>query len=298
MLNSRSFTQCPSASTIVCMTFLLFTIGGCSAAKPPETLSPTANSVASEKTSSITSRRGVEETSPSPSDLGTNEASPAPIDITTESTLAKAEQGQEIPEPFHGVWNSNLEQCGSQAGDTRLVIDSQRIQFHESEGLFQDISIDGERNLTGKVELSGEGETWLSDIDFQLSDDQKTLTLSIDGSRSVRYRCSKADDLAKTEQGQKIPKPFQGEWNSNLEQCGSQAGDTRLVIDAQRIQFHESQGLIQDIATDGERKLTGKIELSGEGETWLSDIDFQLSDDQQALTAITDGSSFVRYRCS
>ncbi|WP_299405930.1 hypothetical protein [Acaryochloris sp. IP29b_bin.148] len=73
---------------------------------------------------------------------------------------------------------------------------------------------------------------------------------------------------------------------------------TRLEIAPQKIQFYESQGPVQEVVSDGQTTLKVKVELSGEGETWLSEREFQLSEDQNTLTAIDGDNTLVRYRCS
>ncbi|MBX2865106.1 MAG: hypothetical protein KTR27_16260 [Leptolyngbyaceae cyanobacterium MAG.088] len=107
-------------------------------------------------------------------------------------------------------------------------------------------------------------------------------------------------DRAKVEQPFAIPSQFHGEWNSNLEHCGTAWGDSRLQIDANYIEFHESSGPVVEIVAQGDHDLTVTIELSGEGDTWLDERHFKLSSDLQALESIFDPSEsgFVRYRCS
>ena len=100
------------------------------------------------------------------------------------------------------------------------------------------------------------------------------------------------------DQQQTIPTRFQGKWDFNLESCSSRVSEGRLVIGANRIQFYESGGSVRDVVTRGNFDLELSIELSGEGETWISDQYFRLSDDRKSLTDITRGNpGFVRYRC-
>ncbi|MDY7022919.1 MAG: hypothetical protein SWJ54_16490 [Cyanobacteriota bacterium] len=101
------------------------------------------------------------------------------------------------------------------------------------------------------------------------------------------------------DQQQIVPEQFQGEWNDDLENCGSRnRSEGRLFIISDRIEFYESAGSVQKIVTHGEYDLELTIELSGEGETWLDDRYFRLSEDLKSLTDITNGNpGFVRYRC-
>lgn len=100
------------------------------------------------------------------------------------------------------------------------------------------------------------------------------------------------------DQQQTIPGRFQGKWDFNSESCSSRVSEGRLIISADRIQFYESGGPVEKVMTHGNFDLELAIELSGEGETWVSERYFRLSDDQKSLTDLTTGNSgFVRYRC-
>ena len=94
-----------------------------------------------------------------------------------------------------------------------------------------------------------------------------------------------------------VPPRFQGEWNSNLEDCGTDLNDSRLRISANRIRFYESGGPTKAVVTQGAFDLALISELSGEGETWLSYNLFRLSEDHTYMTDVTGESKFVRYRC-
>ncbi|MGR3278285.1 hypothetical protein ACSYAD_24630 [Acaryochloris marina NIES-2412] len=276
MQNPKRFSQYFGGVAIICVTSLMVVIGGCSTSQTPETSSPspesssTSNAVAPEQP----------ETTPNIAD----------------STLVQVKQYQEIPQAFQGVWQADLKQCSSPVSETRLEIAPKQIQFYESQGPIQEVVSDGQTTLKVKVELSGEGETWLTERDFQLSEDQNTLTAIGGDTPLVRYRCSNST-LAQVKQYQEIPQAFQGIWQADLEQCSSQVSETRLEIASKQIQFYESQGPIQEVVSDGKTTLKVKIELSGEGETWLTEREFQLSEDQNTLTAISDDNPLVRYRC-
>jgi len=101
-----------------------------------------------------------------------------------------------------------------------------------------------------------------------------------------------AADLQRT-----VPPRFQGEWNSNLVDCGTGLNDSRLRISANRIRFYESGGPTKAVVTEGEFDLALISELSGEGQTWLSYNLFRLSADHTYLTDVSNDSTLVRYRC-
>ncbi|PZD75316.1 hypothetical protein C1752_00385 [Acaryochloris thomasi RCC1774] len=201
MLNSESFTQRLGASTVVCTTFLLVAIGGCSTAKTPEASSSAISNVAIEETSPVSNGGVTEETPPPPVEIVIEKTPATPGSVVTQETkpiykpadstvVAKAESVQEIPKQFQGEWNADLAQCGSEGSDGRLEIKAKQVLFYESSGPIQDITSDGDRNLTGTVELSGEGETWQTELELQLSEDKSALTQIMDDNSFVRYRCS------------------------------------------------------------------------------------------------------------
>ncbi len=97
MLNSKRFSRHFGAVTVVCITSLLVTIGGCSASQTPNTSS-------------------------SPESRGTSDAvepeHPEPSTNTTNSTLAQVKQYQDVPQAFQGVWQADLEQCSAPVSET------------------------------------------------------------------------------------------------------------------------------------------------------------------------------------
>ena len=104
--------------------------------------------------------------------------------------------------------------------------------------------------------------------------------------------------LSAANQQKTIPIRFQGEWNSNLQHCGTGLDDSRLRISADRVRFYESGGPVRAVVTQGEFDLALILELSGEGETWISFSHFRLSPDRSYLSDVTSKESgIVRYRC-
>ena len=101
-----------------------------------------------------------------------------------------------------------------------------------------------------------------------------------------------------TDRQDTVPARFQGEWNVDLEHCGTGLNDSRLRINADRIRFYESGGPIRAVVTQGEFDLAIIAELSGEGQVWLSYKHFRLSSDHTYLLDVTDpDSEMIRYRC-
>jgi tRNA-binding EMAP/Myf-like protein len=103
--------------------------------------------------------------------------------------------------------------------------------------------------------------------------------------------------LVGAERHKAMPSQFVGEWSTDLKYCGTDLSDSRLIISANKIRFYESEGPILAVITQGKSTAAIIMELSGEGETWLSSKHFSLSTDQSKLTDTTDDLNFVRYRC-
>lgn len=119
MLNSQRFSRYFGVVTVVCITSLLVSIGGCSTSQTPDSSSPSPEAPSSDL--------------PSP-DNAVEPKQPETSTNTTNRTLAEVKQYEDVPQVFQGVWQADLEQCSSQASETRLEIGSQQIQFYESQG--------------------------------------------------------------------------------------------------------------------------------------------------------------------
>ena len=89
----------------------------------------------------------------------------------------------------------------------------------------------------------------------------------------------------------RIPAPFLGFWSEDCE--SKNVSDMR--IDERKIAFYESDGPVISAVTEGKRKIALIAELTGEGETRLATMFFELSENQQRLTM--DGN-YVRTRCA
>lgn len=96
-----------------------------------------------------------------------------------------------------------------------------------------------------------------------------------------------------------VPKPFRGEWNATLEDCGTGMNDSRLIIGARDVRYYESGGRVLAAVTRGRFELALVLELSGEGETWMTTAQYALSPDGKKLTDMDQSAEqpMVRYRC-
>ena len=101
-----------------------------------------------------------------------------------------AEVMEGVPTQFLGGWNSVLAHCGTSQNDSSLRIESDHIYFWESDGPILAVVVQGQHELAIIVELSGEGQTWLSTAQFKLSPAKdKLIYASIPGEDFVRHRC-------------------------------------------------------------------------------------------------------------
>ena len=98
--------------------------------------------------------------------------------------------GASVPARFVGNWAGDPASCGSGADDLVLRVSPHRISFWESAGPIRAAVVRGDE-IALIAELSGEGETWLSAMKFEISPDGRMLTdtVSIPGKEVVRYRC-------------------------------------------------------------------------------------------------------------
>ena len=97
----------------------------------------------------------------------------------------------------------------------------------------------------------------------------------------------------------RVPPAFLGEWNYDLPACGKGTDDSRLHITPNSLRFWESSGPILSVKVHSTREISLTARLSGEGETWTTDLRYRLSADGKELADITEGETdpFVRKRC-
>lgn len=91
-----------------------------------------------------------------------------------------------------------------------------------------------------------------------------------------------------------IPERFQGAWASDETACTTAGHESRLVVAAVNLDFHESRGPVKAVTINGD-DLTVVTQLTGEGETREATYRFTLSDGGNQLTDRDAG--MVRRRC-
>ena len=95
-----------------------------------------------------------------------------------------------------------------------------------------------------------------------------------------------------------VPEQFRGGWNAHVADCGTGDNDSALRIDADAITYYESDGPVKAVVAHGRYEIALILELSGEGQTWLTTEHFKLSPGENKLTSVNlPGEGFVRYRC-
>ncbi|MDZ4369961.1 MAG: hypothetical protein U1C74_00875 [Phenylobacterium sp.] len=94
------------------------------------------------------------------------------------------------------------------------------------------------------------------------------------------------------------PEAFRGVWAARADDCGP-GRETRLVIAANQLMFHESAGPIRSVTQQTVRDVTFAVSLTGEGETRTVRHRFLLNNDGDRLTALDAAGAemMVRRRC-
>jgi hypothetical protein len=101
---------------------------------------------------------------------------------------AAAELRDSIPESFRGTWAGSWMHC-TFGGESSLTIGEHTVDFYESRGRVLAIATEGDTELALLVEAMDGGQTWLSALQFKMSDDRQTLAITIGGQRIERSRC-------------------------------------------------------------------------------------------------------------
>ncbi len=90
-----------------------------------------------------------------------------------------------------------------------------------------------------------------------------------------------------------IPSAFVGEWNDDLNACGTDNNDSRLRIEPKRVRFYESDGDVRRVEVINSRAIKVTASFAGEGQTWADSTDFVLSRSGEDLTS----GGLTRHRC-
>jgi len=107
--------------------------------------------------------------------------------------LSQMSESEGIPARFHGVWDYEEGSCNP-ASDLRAEVTSGEIIFYESVGEVRSVS-DGEGGAVVSLAMSGEGDTWNTDLRLTLRENPERLVISRAESAEVaptdiRKRCA------------------------------------------------------------------------------------------------------------
>lgn len=92
-----------------------------------------------------------------------------------------------IPAAFQGEWHGDPAYCTDPNVPGRLVVQMNRLNWWETYGVVEAVTIRGDREIVVTAEGSGEGETFIGTWTFRLSEDGSALT-DVDAD-VVKYRC-------------------------------------------------------------------------------------------------------------
>lgn len=93
---------------------------------------------------------------------------------------------------------------------------------------------------------------------------------------------------------QAIPEAFLGEWNANLEACGSPRSEGRLVLEAQHATLFSGRAEIVALQVENPRRIKLSIRII----PYTFERRYLLSSDLQRLQDISQGEQgMVRWRC-
>ena len=88
---------------------------------------------------------------PPPTAVASNEVDPAPILTPVEVTA--------IPARFLGVWDSVEGNCTA-TSDLRMDVRPREIEFYESLGTVEKVTVESPQAALITLDMAGEGETW------------------------------------------------------------------------------------------------------------------------------------------
>jgi hypothetical protein len=90
-----------------------------------------------------------------------------------------------------------------------------------------------------------------------------------------------------------IPVQFRGEWNEQVEHCGTALNDTRLRITSGKIAFYESDAEVKSVVAKSARAIEVTATLTGEGQVWDDRFRLVLSRSGDDLSI----GQMTRHRC-
>ena len=95
--------------------------------------------------------------------------------------------------------------------------------------------------------------------------------------------------------GTDIPRALHGRWGLVPADCTSTRGDAKglIDIDAERVEFYESRALVEMIETKEATMISARFAFAGEGQEWMREMQFSLSDDGEKLVRTESGEGAI-----
>lgn len=125
-------------------------------------------------------------------------------------TNAFAASREAVPDVFLGLWAGAPSDCGhdDHSDEMMMTITPSEIRFYESAGEIINIEIHGPSEITVRLELWGEGESWEEELRLTVSQKGKLLqTESRDYGPVFRHRCSQQISSSHKQNHRWIPLP-------------------------------------------------------------------------------------------
>ena len=170
----------------------------------------------------------------------------------------------------------------------------------ERDGKHTIISVDDDGRTVLRYECSKPCKiikrTFRNEIDRVPYDTRSVLGAAFDDALNGSLRIASkagANDERQPTSVTTIPAAFVGEWNDDLQACGTSNNDSRLRIEPRRIPFYESDGDVSRVTIMNQRAIKVSASFAGEGQVWTNEVEFVLSRSGNDLTS----SGFTRHRC-
>lgn len=119
-------------------------------------------------------------------DIAEPAPAPAPSGTTPEPAPVDTAPAASVPARFQGDYAADATACTSPGHESELSIEASRIAFHESSGGITAVDTRG-NDIEITAQVTGEGETRDVTYSFSLSEDDQTLTDTVNG--MARQRC-------------------------------------------------------------------------------------------------------------
>lgn len=100
-----------------------------------------------------------------------------------------------------------------------------------------------------------------------------------------------------------IPQAFLGEWNANLQDCGSLRSESRLIVEPHHLSFYSSRAEVAQMQMENPRRIRLTLRFAPSpaaegGQPFTLERRYLLTSDLQQLQDISQGEQVMRrWRC-